>query len=136
MHRAQASITVVEAGIGVLLLVTIILGFALGVPDGESAETQTQLEAYATDAATLLSNEPPRHTDQTRLAEVVDSAAAFERERDALEQRVDRILPANLLFRVETPYGTVGYRKPDGVQTGAATVVTSNGEVTLRVWYA
>jgi len=136
MDRAQASITVVEAGLGVLLLFTVLLGFALGTPDPEPATTQAQLDTYAADAATLLSNEPPRHTDQTRLAEVLKSAEALDRERAALRNRLDRILPDNLLFRVETPHGTVGFRKPDGVQTGAATVLTSNGDVTLRVWYA
>lgn len=136
MDRGQASITVVEAGLGVLLLATILLGFALGVPGDEPMKTQAQLDTYAADAATLLSNEPPRHNDQTRLAEVVESPGALDRERTALKKRIDRILPDNLLFRVETPHGTVGYRKPDSVQTGAATVLTNNGDVTLRVWYA
>jgi hypothetical protein len=136
MDRAQASITVVEAGLGVLLLFTVLLGFALGTPDAQPAKSQAQLDTYAADAATLLSNEPPRHTDQTRLAEVVKSATALDRERAALRNRLDRILPDNLLFRVETPHGAVGFRKPNGVQTGAATVLTSNGDVTLRVWYA
>jgi hypothetical protein len=136
MGRAQASITAIEAGLGVLLLVSVTLGFALGVPDDEPAQRGAQLDTYAADAATLLANEPPRHADQTRLSEVAASADAFERERDALERRVDRILPANLLFRVETPHGSVGYPRPNGVQVGESTVMTTNGDVTLRVWYA
>ena len=136
MGRAQASITAVEAGLGVLLLASVTFGFALGVPDDEPAKQRAQLDTYAADAATLLANEPPRHADQTRLAEVAASADAFARERDALERRVDRILPDNLLFRVETPHGTVGYPLPDGVAVGTATVLTTNGKVTLRVWYA
>jgi hypothetical protein len=136
MDRAQASVTVIEAGLGVLLLATILLGFALGVPDDEPVKTQAQLDTYAADAATLLSNEPPRHNDQTRLAEVVESSDALDRERAALRKRLDRILPDNLLFQIETPHGTVGYRKPDEVSTGTATILTSNGDVTLRVWYA
>jgi len=136
MRRAQASITVVEAGLGVLLLLTMTVAFALGVPDAGAARTQAQLDTYATDGATLLSTEPPRHGDQTRLAEVAESRAAFERERAALRRRIDRILPPNLLFQLDTPQGTVGYRKPDDVQTGSATILTKNGAVTLRVWYA
>lgn len=136
MRRGQASITVVEAGLGVFLLLTMTFAFALGVPDAGAAKAQAQLDTYAADGATLLSNEPPRHGDQTRLAEVADSQAAFERERAALRQRVDRILPANLLFQLETPQGTVGYQKPDRVRTGSATILTRNGAVTLRVWYA
>ncbi|PSP25143.1 hypothetical protein BRC61_00540 [Halobacteriales archaeon QH_10_65_19] len=136
MGRGQASITAVEAGLGVLLLFTVTLGFAFGVPGDEPAKTRAQLDTYAADAATLLANEPPRHANQTRLAEVAASADAFERERDALERRVDRILPDNLLFRVRTPHGSVGYPPPDGVETGTATVLTTEGDVTLSVWYA
>jgi hypothetical protein len=134
--RAQASITVVEAAIGVLLVLSMTFVFSLGVSDGTGQQTQAQLDAYAQDGAALLSNEPPRHRDQTRLAEMAESETTFEREQDELERRVERILPPNLMFRVETEYGTVGDRLPAGTQTGEATVLTTNGDVTLRVWYA
>lgn len=136
MNRAQASVTAVEAAIGVLLLMSVTFAFALGVPSEDEARTQTQLDTYAEDAATLLANEPPRHADQTRLSEMTASQEAFDRERDELEHRVDRILPANLMFRVETEYGTAGYRLPSDVPTGETTLMTPNGDVTLRVWYA
>lgn len=133
--RAQASLTAIEATIGVLLLGAVLLTFALGVPDGSDQQTQAQLDLLADDAATLLSNEAPRHRDQTRLAEVTASQATFDREADALERRVERILPDNVMFRLETAYGTVGHPLPADVPTGEATVLTVNGEVTLRVWY-
>jgi len=132
--RGQVPLTVVEAVVGVLLLTTVAFTFALGLP-GSTADT-TQLDLYASDAATILSTEGPRHADQTRLAEIVASEEAFDRERAALRRRVDRLLPANLLFRVETRHGVVGHRLPAGVQTGKATVPTVNGDVTIRVWYA
>lgn len=134
--RGQASITVIEAGLGVLLVLSVLFTFALGVPDPGAERSQGQLDIYATDATTLLSNEAPRHQDQTRLAEVTSSQEAFERESDELERRIDRILPEHVLFRVETTYGTVGHPLPGDVPTGDATVLTTNGEVTLRVWYA
>lgn len=133
--RGQASITVLEATLGLLLVLSVTFTFALGVPDGEGERTQAQLDIYAADAATLLSNEPPRHQDQTRLAEVVASDDSFDRERAALERRVERILPENVMFRLETAYGTAGHPLPADVSTGEATVLTTNGEVTLRVWY-
>lgn len=136
MSRAQASITAVEAGIGVLLVMSVTLAFTLGVPSADEASTRAQLDTYAEDAATLLANEPPQHADQTRLSEIAASAEAFDREKDELERRVERILPPNLMFRVETAYGTAGYRLPSDVPTGEATVMTPNGDVTLRVWYA
>lgn len=135
MRRGQASITVAEAAIGILLLASLTFAFALGGPS-EKRGAETQLDLYASDAVTILITEGPRHADRTRLGELTASRAAFERERDELERRVDRILPANLLFQIETSHGTVGSSLPDDVPTGQASVTTTNDEVTLRVWYA
>lgn len=131
--RAQLSLPAVEAGIGVLLVLAVVATFALPVADGDA--TEAQLDTYAGDAATVLAGEPPRHDGTTRLAEVARSRESFEREDDALARRVERILPDNLLYRVETPHGAVGYRVPAGVSVGVATVPTGHGEVTVRVWY-
>jgi hypothetical protein len=131
--RAQLPMPAVEGALAVLLILGVAAGFALGVPGPDGTQ---QLDAYAEDAATILAQEPPRHRGGTRLAEVTRSADAFERERDALDRRVGRILPDNVMFRVETPYGRVGHRKPGRVETGAATVTTRNGDLTIRVWYA
>lgn len=134
MPRAQLSLPVVEAALGVVLVLGVTMGFALSVnqPTGRAA----QLDAYARDAGTVLAREPPRHAGGTRLSEVVRSPDAFDRERDALVRRVKRILPDNLLFRVVTPHGTVGYRRPDGVAVGVATETTGHGDVRIEVWYA
>lgn len=133
--RGQLSLSLVEAGVGVLFVVAVASAFAFGTPAGGIDQT-AQLDAYARDAATVLANEPPQHGDATRLAEVAASADAFDRERAALERRVDRILPANLLFSVETPHGTVGHVRPSNAPVGVARVPTGNGRVTIRVWYA
>lgn len=133
-RRGQLSLPAVEAAVGVVLIVGVLLGFGIGVPAPDTRGPQ--LSAYADDAATVLASEPPRHAGATRLAEVLRSPDAFERERAALRRRVGRILPDNLLFRVETPHGSVGYRTPPGVPVGVATVVTVRGDVTVRVWYA
>jgi hypothetical protein len=136
MDRAQLSMTAVEAAIGVVLLTGIAVTFAISSPGADDTHTEAQLETYAEDTAVLLANEPPRHTGQTRLAELAASKRAFEREQAALERRVERILPPNLMFRIETEYGTAGHPLPAGVTTGERTVLTVHGEVTLRVWYA
>jgi hypothetical protein len=134
MDRGQLSLPAVEAAVGVLLVLAVASAFALGVPDADTR--QSQLDAYASDAATVLADEPPRHGGATRLAEVTRSEDSFERERASLRRRVGRILPDNLMFRVETPHGTVGYRKPAGTKTGTETVTTVNGDVRIWVWYA
>jgi len=132
--RGQLSLSTVEAGIGVLFILAVTMGFAMGVPSPNASEPQ--LNAYASDTATVLVNGRPRHQGATRLTEVLQSNRSFAREHAALRRRVDRILPDNLLFRVRTPYGTVGYRKPAGVTVGVATVATTRGKLTIWVWYA
>jgi hypothetical protein len=133
-NRGQLALSVVEAGIGLLVVLAVVSAFGLGLPD--PGTTEAQLDAYAEDAATVLANEPPRHAGETRLAEVTRSRAAFRRERDTLDRRVGRIMPDNLLYRVETPHGAVGHRKPSGVALGRAAVPTRGGEAVIWVWYA
>jgi hypothetical protein len=131
--RGQLSLSLLEAGLGVLFVLAVALGFTLGVP---APDTRTpQLDLYAEDATTVLADAEPRHQGVTRLAEVVRSEESFEREQAALERRVERILPDNLMYRVETPRGAVGFRKPADVPTGKATVTTVHGDVTVWVWY-
>lgn len=124
----------VEGALAVVLILGVVVGFALGV--GHPDPREPQLDAYAQDVTTILSNEPPRHRDGTRLAEVTRSADAFDREADSLRRRVGRILPDNLMFQIETRHGTVGFEQPTSVPTGVDTTVTRNGPVTVRVWYA
>jgi len=133
MDRAQASLTAVEAAIGVLVVLAVTFTFALGVqgPSGDSA----QLDAYASDALTQLQTDQPRHTDASRLAELTASNDSFHRERETLLRRLGRILPDNVMFRVETQYGAAGHPLPADVRTGVATTTTRHGPVTLRVWY-
>jgi hypothetical protein len=132
--RGQLSLSVVEAGVGAVLVLAVSMGFVLGVPAPDTRGAQ--VDAYARDAATVLGGEPPRHRGVTRLSEVARSESAFERERAALDERVDRLLPDSLMYQVETPHGTVGYDRPAGAAVGTATVTTANGPVTVRVWYA
>lgn len=131
--RAQLSLSVVEAGIGVVFLLAVAAGFGASLP--APATDETQLDTYADDAATVLTGTPPRHADRSRLTEVTRSRAAFEREREALRRRLDATLGTNLGFRVATPYGAVGGPVPRATATGQATVPTRNGPVVIRVWY-
>ncbi|SHG40651.1 DUF7262 family protein [Halobaculum gomorrense] len=131
--RAQLSLPVVEAAVGVAFLLAVAASFGLALPAPSIGEAQ--LDAYADDAVTVLAEEPPRHGGDTRLAEVSRSPAAFDRERAALRDRVRRILGDNLLYRIETPHGAVGFDRPTGVATGRASVATAGGKVVLWVWY-
>lgn len=133
MGRAQLSLSAVEAGIGALFVLGVAMAFVAGVPAPDTREPQ--LDAYASDTLAVLSGDPPRHDGPTRLAEVARSKDAFQRERAALDRRIDRILPDNLMYRLRTPHGSVGYRRPAGVPVGTATTTTVNGDVRVWVWY-
>lgn len=133
-ERGQVSLTVVEAGVGVLFIVAVSTAFAFGTPGMTSS--RAQLEAYASDTATVLASESPRHGGATRLVEIVASNKTFNREKEELERRIDRILPDNLMFQVSTRYGNVGYTKPSTVPVGVARIPTRNGPVIICVWYA
>lgn len=132
--RGQLPMPAVEGALAVVLILGVAAGFALGVAQPDVR--QPQLDAYAQDASTILHSEPPQHRGGTRLAEIASSAETFDRERDTLDRRVGRILPDNLMYRVQTPHGDVGFAKPDSVTTGTATVTTLHGPVTIEVWYA
>lgn len=134
MARGQVPMPAVEAAIGVLLLASVALSIAVGVPQ---ASTETgQLDAYASDTVSILSNTAPQHREQTRLTELAGDRSAFERERAVVRRRIERILPANILYRLELPTGAVGFERPVGVPVGHATVYTIEGPITIRVWYA
>lgn len=134
MDRGQLPVSLLEAALGVVVILAVAFGFAMGVPAPDTREAQ--LTAYAEDAATILANDPPDHGNATRLAEILESPRSFRRERGELRDRTDAILPDNVMFRIETPHGSVGFAVPGSVATGRASVTTGAGTVTIRVWYA
>lgn len=117
MRRGQLSLSLLEASIGVVIVFAMVGCVVVGVPTSAN-DHNGQLEIYANDVATLLTHEN-----------------ASEGTPEGLESRVDRWLPQNLLFRIETPNGTVGYQMPAGVLAGSAIVPTVNGDMTVHVWY-
>jgi len=134
MSRGQLPLSLVEVALGAVLVLGVALGFALGTPAPDTREPQ--LSAYAEDTATILQTESASHEGTTRLQEVVADRRSFVRERDSLERRVEEILPANVLFNLRTPHGSVGTPIPRRIETGTATVPTGAGPIRIEVWYA
>lgn len=131
--KGQLSLSLLEVMLGVAFVFAVLLGVVLGVPSPDTHDAQ--LETYADDVATVLASEPSPHLESSRLSGFTHSPVTFERERNELTHRIDHLLPDNLMFRVETPHGAVGYRIPSGVSLGTTTVTTPNGDVTIVVWY-
>jgi hypothetical protein len=73
--------------------------------------------------------------DGPTLAGALRSAAAFDRNRTAVRNRLAALLPDGAFFRLATPHGTVGQPRLDGVPTGRAARATRHGRVRLWVWY-
>jgi hypothetical protein len=132
--RGQLSLPLVEAAVGTLLVLTVVLGFGLGVPD--PGTRRAQLDTYAGDAAAVLAADPPAGTGASRLSVASRSTEGFVGERAPLAARIEALLPKNVLYRVETPAGTLGYPRPAGRPVGRATTQTRHGPVVLEVWYA
>ena len=130
--RGQLSMPIVEAAIGVALILAVATVVGLG---GPATEDTRQLDRYAADIMTVLADESPRHGETTRLVEVAASAERFDREAPVLAERIDRLLPDSVVFVVETPHGSVGTAPPATAAAGSETVHTVHGPVTLRVWW-
>lgn len=132
--RGQLSLPLVEAVVGVVLIVGVSVAFVADVP-GPGRE-EAQLERYADDVALGLADAPVR-TDETGplVARALASPDAFARHRDRLRRRADRLAPPTVRVRLLTPYGDLGPVRPPGVTTGRARMSTADGTVIVEVWY-
>jgi hypothetical protein len=133
MSRGQLSLSVVEAVLGVVLVMAVAAGFTV-VSAGPPASTP-QLDTLAHDAATVLDSEPTADGRDSRLTALARSGESFAAVRPSARDRLARLLPADVLFRVRTPHGTFGYPQPPTATVGSATAPTRYGPVTIRVWY-
>lgn len=133
MSRGQLSLSVVEAAVGVVLVMGVAAGFTV-VSTGPPASTP-QLDTLAHDAATVLASEPTEGGRDSRLTALARSSESFATTRASTRERLDRLLPTDVVFRVRTPHGTFGYPRPPTATVGSATVPTRYGSITIRVWY-
>jgi len=123
----------VEAAIGVVLVLSVTASFALApaAPD-ETA----RLDAHAADAIEVLRVDAPVGAGATRLTALTRSATAERREQAPARTRLASVLPETVAFRVRTPYGSFGDPRPPGATVGVASATTHHGRLTVRVWYA
>ncbi|SEG24171.1 DUF7262 family protein [Halobellus limi] len=133
--RAQLATSLVEAAVGALLILSVVAGF-LWVPAGQAGTSaEATLDRTAADALAVLDAEAPVGAGRSRLSAACRSERAFAIESDALDERLDVVLPDSVFGRVETPHGTVGAPRPNGVPSGRAALPTGRCTVTIRVWY-
>ncbi|WP_248897844.1 DUF7262 family protein [Haloplanus halobius] len=133
MPRGQLSLSIVEAAVGVLLVVGVAAGFAIGVSPPPAAEPQ--LDSLARDTGTVLATDPADTGRGPWVIALTHSDDSFARVRDSVRERTAQLLPGDVAFRIRTPHGTVGYPRPPTVAVGTTTIPTRHGPVTVRVWY-
>ena len=131
--RGQLSLPVVEAVVGVALVLGLAAAFVVGVP-GPATE-RAQLERSADDTATTLADAPAAEGEGPLLARALASPTAFRDARPVLRNRTTDALPGSVRARLETPQGNLGPPRPPGVPTGRATATTVHGPVRVVVWY-
>jgi hypothetical protein len=132
MRRAQLSLSVVEAAIGVLLVAGVAAGFTVGAAD---VSGDRELDALARDTTSILGAEPTATGRDSRLVALARSPTSFDRVRERTRSRVTRFLPADVAFRLRTPQGALGHPRPPGATVGSTTTPTRHGPVTVWVWY-
>ncbi|MEF8856015.1 MAG: hypothetical protein V5A16_01195 [Haloplanus sp.] len=133
MPRGQLSLSVVEAAIGVILVLGVAAGFAVGAT-GPTSSTP-HLDTLARDTATVLGSEPTDSGQESRLSALARSERSFDRVRTPTRRRIAALLPDDVVFHVRTPRGSFGYPHPPTAPVGSVTVPTRHGPVTIRVWY-
>jgi len=132
-ERAQTSLSAVEAVVGLLLILGVAVGFGVGTT--APADDTAELDAMARDTTAVLGSEPTARGGTTWLVALARSATSFDRVRVAVRERVARLLPPDVLFRVETPHGSLGHPRRRGAPVGSTRVPTRHGPVEIRVWY-
>ncbi len=119
---------------GALLILSVVAGFLWVPAGGTGGPPAATLDRTADDALAVLAAEPPAEHGRNRLAAACRSPESFATERDALERRLEAVLPTEVFGRLTTPHGTVGPPQPTRVPVGRATRTVAGCPVTLRVW--
>lgn len=128
--RAQLSMTLLEAGLAVVLIfgVTGLILVADADPDGDTGGRA--VNQFAVDVGHLITGS----TGTPSIDRVLATNTSFAEYRDDIETTIRAALPPGYFFRIQTAYGGIGYPKPAHVELGQATVQSFNGTVTIWVW--
>jgi hypothetical protein len=112
----------------------VAAGFVVG---DAGPDVEPRLDAYATDATTLLAADAPTAANATsRLDALTRSPEAYAATRGPTRDRLVDALPVPVFVHVETPHGSFGRPPPPSRPTGRAHATTSNGTVVVETWYA
>lgn len=131
--RGQLSLSVVEAAVGLLVVLAAATTFVVGLP--ETGAEDTELTVLAADGLTVLGSTPPEGDGTSRLATLAEDQSSFVRERNPTDEQLRALYPDGARYRLETPHGVVGDPLPPREPIGRAQRLTAGGRVTLWVWF-
>jgi hypothetical protein len=132
-NRGQVSLSVVEAAVGLVVVLAAATTFLVGLP-GPGLD-EGELTVLAADGLVALDATPPSATGDSQLTALVRDPSGFVRERDAADARLRALYPPHVRYRLATPHGALGDPLPADRSVGVARRHTRAGDVTLRVWY-
>lgn len=131
--RGQLSLSVVEAVVGLVVVLAAATTFVVGLP--ETGAEDTELTVLAADGLTVLESTPPEDDGTSRLAALAEDQSNFVRERTLTAEQLRALYPRHARYRLETPHGVVGEPLPPRGPVGRAQRQTTGGRVTLWVWF-
>lgn len=132
VSRAQVSLSLVEAVVGLLVVLAAMTMFLVDLPDPDAAAAD--LNRLADDGLTVL-DATPTADDASQLTALARDESRFARNADDAEERLGELYQPTVRYRLETPYGVVGQPLPPSGSVGRAQRWVSGGRVTLWVWY-
>jgi hypothetical protein len=132
-RRGQLSLSVVEAAVGLLVVVAASTTFVVGLP--ATGATAGELSVLAADGVAALDATTPDGEGASRLAALARDRSGFVTEEDEAAEQLRALYPAGVRFRLETPHGAVGWPHPPRGPVGTARTRAANTTVTLWVWY-
>jgi hypothetical protein len=132
-ERGQVSLSVVEAVVGLLVVLAASTTFLVGLPDPGSEAAE--LRVLAADGLTVLDATPPAEDGASRLTALAHDRSSFVRERSDADAQLRALYPPSVRYRVDTPHGAIGDPLPHTRPIGRARRHVAGGDVTIRVWF-
>ena len=131
-ERGQVSLSLVEAVVGLLVVLAAATTFLVGLPDA-GAESE-ELDVLAADGLAALGATPPTEDGASRLSALARARGTFTQEARPTDDQLRALYPETVRYHLETPHGTVGTPVPPSRTFGQAQAYRLNTWVTLRVW--
>ncbi|SEK34015.1 DUF7262 family protein [Haloferax larsenii] len=134
--RGQLSLTVIEAAIATLLVLTVAAGFALTpeYPTATLDHSSTPLDEQAHDAAALVAA-APADGPGTLLGAACASESDFDARAAQLRTVATSGVSPGAFVSIQTDVGKAGTSPPADARVGSASVVVPRCTATLEVWY-